>query len=104
MKVAETEAIDLVSCIADFTARRSVALYLPVVAPLDPTVTVEPELVTRLQKAVEADRLRERKLENLGPEKEKAAQEKAAKAAKAKALKAAQAKAKRDYSGIWVSC
>jgi len=30
-------------------ARRSVALYLPVVAPLDPTVQVEPELITRLQ-------------------------------------------------------
>jgi 5,10-methylenetetrahydromethanopterin reductase len=30
-------------------ARRSVALYLPVVAPLDPTVTVDPELVQRLK-------------------------------------------------------
>jgi 5,10-methylenetetrahydromethanopterin reductase len=30
-------------------ARRSVALYLPVVAPLDPTVEVEPELVERLR-------------------------------------------------------
>jgi 5,10-methylenetetrahydromethanopterin reductase len=30
-------------------ARRSVALYLPVVAPLDPTVQVEPELVARLK-------------------------------------------------------
>ncbi|HEX2622925.1 MAG TPA: LLM class flavin-dependent oxidoreductase, partial [Phototrophicaceae bacterium] len=30
-------------------ARRSVALYLPVVAPLDPTVTVEPDLIARLQ-------------------------------------------------------
>ena len=30
-------------------ARRSVALYLPVVAPLDPTVHVEPELIARLQ-------------------------------------------------------
>lgn len=30
-------------------ARRSVALYLPVVAPLDPTVQVEPELVERLR-------------------------------------------------------
>lgn len=29
-------------------ARRSVALYLPVVAPLDPTVQVDPELVARL--------------------------------------------------------
>jgi 5,10-methylenetetrahydromethanopterin reductase len=30
-------------------ARRSVALYLPVVAPLDPTVQVEPELIERLR-------------------------------------------------------
>ena len=34
-------------------ARQAVALYLPVVAPLDPTVTVEPELIARLQTAVE---------------------------------------------------
>jgi 5,10-methylenetetrahydromethanopterin reductase len=30
-------------------ARRSVALYLPVVAPLDPTVEVEPDLIARLR-------------------------------------------------------
>jgi 5,10-methylenetetrahydromethanopterin reductase len=30
-------------------AKRSVALYLPVVAALDPTVTVEPELIDRLR-------------------------------------------------------
>lgn len=30
-------------------ARRSVALYLPVVAPLDPTISVEPELIARLR-------------------------------------------------------
>ncbi len=30
-------------------ARRSVALYLPVVAALDPTVSIEPALITRLQ-------------------------------------------------------
>jgi 5,10-methylenetetrahydromethanopterin reductase len=30
-------------------ARRSVALYLPVVAALDPTVQIEPELIARLQ-------------------------------------------------------
>jgi 5,10-methylenetetrahydromethanopterin reductase len=34
-------------------ARKAVALYLPVVAPLDPTVTVEPELIARLQGLVE---------------------------------------------------
>ena len=30
-------------------AKQSVALYLPVVAPLDPTVTVEPDLMARLR-------------------------------------------------------
>jgi 5,10-methylenetetrahydromethanopterin reductase len=35
-------------------ARRSVALYLPVVAPLDPTVQVEPELVARLRAHADA--------------------------------------------------
>jgi 5,10-methylenetetrahydromethanopterin reductase len=34
-------------------ARCSVALYLPVVAPLDPTVSVEPELITLLKAHVE---------------------------------------------------
>lgn len=33
-------------------ARRAVSLYLPVVAPLDPTVQVEPELIERLQTLV----------------------------------------------------
>lgn len=36
-------------------ARRSVALYLPVVAPLDPTVQVDPELIERLKTLVEAN-------------------------------------------------
>ncbi|GAB4477030.1 MAG: 5,10-methylenetetrahydromethanopterin reductase [Anaerolineae bacterium] len=35
-------------------ARRQVALYLPVVAPLDPTIAVEPELIDRLRGRVEA--------------------------------------------------
>jgi 5,10-methylenetetrahydromethanopterin reductase len=34
---------------ARYAARRSVALYLPVVAGLDPTLTVEPALIERLQ-------------------------------------------------------
>jgi 5,10-methylenetetrahydromethanopterin reductase len=38
---------------ARIAARRSVALYLPVVAPLDPTFAVEPELVTRLKNHVQ---------------------------------------------------
>ncbi|HLV37293.1 MAG TPA: LLM class flavin-dependent oxidoreductase [Spirillospora sp.] len=33
-------------------ARRAVALYLPVVAPLDPTLQIEPELIERLQSLV----------------------------------------------------
>ncbi len=33
-------------------ARRSVALYLPIVAQLDPTITVEPDLIERLQTLV----------------------------------------------------
>ncbi|MBL8144865.1 MAG: LLM class flavin-dependent oxidoreductase [Anaerolineae bacterium] len=37
-------------------ARRAVALYLPVVAPLDPTLTVEPELIHRIREAVRANR------------------------------------------------
>ncbi len=40
-------------------ARRSVALYLPVVVPLDPTLQVEPELLNRLQVHVEHDELEE---------------------------------------------
>lgn len=39
---------------ARYAARRSVALYLPVVAPLDPTVQVEPELIVRLQALADA--------------------------------------------------
>lgn len=39
--------------LARAAARKAVALYLPVVAPLDPTVTVEPELIGRLKAAVE---------------------------------------------------
>ncbi len=39
------------------TARRAVAMYLPVVAPLDPTLTVEPELVRRLQDAARSGNL-----------------------------------------------
>lgn len=36
-------------------ARRSVALYLPVVAGLDPTVSVEPEQMARIQRYVEQE-------------------------------------------------
>ncbi len=35
--------------LARAAARRSVALYLPVVAPLDTTLTIEPELINRLK-------------------------------------------------------
>lgn len=40
---------------ARMAARRSVALYLPVVAGLDPTVTVDPELMQRIQAYVNQD-------------------------------------------------
>ncbi len=39
---------------ARLAARHAAALYLPVVAPLDPTVSVEPELVERLRAAANA--------------------------------------------------
>lgn len=38
-------------------ARRSVALYLPVVAPLDPTIHVDSDLINRLQTLVESNDL-----------------------------------------------
>jgi 5,10-methylenetetrahydromethanopterin reductase len=40
-------------------ARRAVALYLPVVTPLDPTVQVEPELIKRLENYVQRGELDE---------------------------------------------
>ncbi|MCA9906636.1 MAG: LLM class flavin-dependent oxidoreductase, partial [Anaerolineae bacterium] len=43
--------------VARQAARRSVALYLPVVAPLDPTLTVEPELIERLRAHVNHNQL-----------------------------------------------
>jgi 5,10-methylenetetrahydromethanopterin reductase len=50
-------------CVADpdrqrarFAARRSVALYLPVVAALDPTAQVDPELIRRIEDAVRQER------------------------------------------------
>ena len=42
--------IDADRVLARTAARRAVSLYLPVVAPLDPTVTIEPELILRLQR------------------------------------------------------
>ncbi|MCC6612818.1 MAG: LLM class flavin-dependent oxidoreductase [Anaerolineae bacterium] len=42
---------------ARWAARRSVALYLPVVVPLDPTVSVEQELIDRLREHVNRDEL-----------------------------------------------
>lgn len=51
-------------CVADddrdrarHAAKRAVALYLPVVAPLDPTVTIEPELINRLTTAVQTNEM-----------------------------------------------
>lgn len=42
---------------ARLAARHAVALYLPVVAPLDPTVQVEPELIERVRDASNEGRL-----------------------------------------------
>lgn len=47
--IGAVSVIDHDRHLARQAARRSVALYLPVVAPLDPTVQVEPELIERLQ-------------------------------------------------------
>jgi 5,10-methylenetetrahydromethanopterin reductase len=41
--------------LARHAAKRSVALYLPVVAPLDPTVSVDPELIDRVRILNERD-------------------------------------------------
>ena len=43
--------------LARSVARRAVALYLPVVAPLDPTLSVPPDLIERIRDAVHAERL-----------------------------------------------
>jgi 5,10-methylenetetrahydromethanopterin reductase len=47
--IGAVSVIDEDRAAARAAARRAVALYLPVVAPLDPTVTVEPELIERLK-------------------------------------------------------
>lgn len=46
--------VDEDGALARDRARRAVALYLPVVAPLDPTIIVDPDRIERIQKAVEA--------------------------------------------------
>jgi 5,10-methylenetetrahydromethanopterin reductase len=48
--VGAVSVIDEDRAAARAAARRAVALYLPVVAPLDPTVGVEPELIERLKR------------------------------------------------------
>lgn len=48
--VGAVTVVDLDDAAARAAARREVALYLPVVAGLDPTVEVDPELVTRLRR------------------------------------------------------
>jgi len=47
--------VDEDRALARAAARRAVALYLPVVAPLDPTVQIDPELIARLQHLVQSD-------------------------------------------------
>ena len=49
--------VDEDRALARSAARRAVALYLPVVAPLDLTLTIEPDLIERMREAVRAERL-----------------------------------------------
>ncbi len=55
MVVGAVTVVDEDRAAARRAARRSAALYLPVVAPLDPTVQVEPDLIARLRMHVEHD-------------------------------------------------
>jgi 5,10-methylenetetrahydromethanopterin reductase len=57
--VGAVTVVDLDRQAARQAARRSVALYLPVVAGLDPSLEVEPELSDRIQTAVQHDSLDE---------------------------------------------
>lgn len=54
--VGAVTVVDADRELARRTARREVALYLPVVAPLDPTLSVPPDLIERLRAAVRASR------------------------------------------------
>jgi 5,10-methylenetetrahydromethanopterin reductase len=49
--------VDEDRALARSVARRAVALYLPVVAPLDPTLSVPADLIEQVREAVRAERL-----------------------------------------------
>jgi 5,10-methylenetetrahydromethanopterin reductase len=51
--IGAVSVVDADRAAARQLARREVALYLPVVAELDPTVQIEPELLARLKEAAE---------------------------------------------------
>lgn len=53
--IGAVTVIDSDRAAARQAARQSAVLYLPVVAPLDPSVQVEPELIARLQQHAEAN-------------------------------------------------
>ncbi|MDX2162496.1 MAG: LLM class flavin-dependent oxidoreductase [bacterium] len=55
--IGAVTVVDADRALARAAARRSVALYLPVVAPLDPTVQIDPALIARLSALVNADHL-----------------------------------------------
>lgn len=52
--VGAVTVVDADGAAARALARRKAALYLPVIAPLDPTLGIEPELLTRVQAAAAA--------------------------------------------------
>jgi 5,10-methylenetetrahydromethanopterin reductase len=57
--VGAVTVVDLDDAAARAHARREVALYLPVVAGLDPTVDVDPELLVRLRRLADEGRFDE---------------------------------------------
>jgi 5,10-methylenetetrahydromethanopterin reductase len=52
--VGAVTVVDRDGAAARALARRKAALYLPVIAPLDPTLQIEPELLDRIRAAAEA--------------------------------------------------
>ncbi len=50
--IGAVTVVDMDRHVARQIARREVALYLPIVAPLDPTIQVEPDLLDRIQGSI----------------------------------------------------
>lgn len=53
MVIGAVTVVDADGAAARALARREVALYLPIVAELDPTISLDPELLTRMKAAAE---------------------------------------------------